>query len=64
MKKILSLIFIFAVFSCSSKPEDSLILPPHFAQMPDLKNPEAQPLESETKEENVERLKELLLQSD
>ncbi len=64
MKKILSLIFILAVFSCSSKPEDPLILPPHFAQMPDLNNPETPPTELEIQEENVENLKELLLKSD
>ena len=63
MKKILSLILLFAVFSCSSKKDDPLIIPPNFAEMPDLNNPEKPPLEP-TNQEDVSRLKELLLKSE
>jgi len=62
MKKILILAVFFALFSCSSKTEDPLIVPPNFADMPDLKNPE-KPIEKSS-EENVARLKELLLKSE
>ena len=41
MKKIICLVFMFAIFSCSGKDsEDPLIMPPKFAEVPDLKNPE------------------------
>lgn len=63
MKKLLCLSFVFLVFSCSfNKKDDPLIVPPNFAEMPDLKNPE-QPTAAQ-KDESVERLKELLLQSE
>jgi len=64
-KKILkvSILFLaFFVFSCASKQDDPLIIPPNFAEMPDPNNPEKTKVEN--KEENVERLKELLLKSD
>lgn len=64
MKKFLSvLILALLTFSCSSKKsDDPLIIPPNFAEMPDQNKPE-QPT-PEQKEENVARLKELLLKSD
>lgn len=64
MKKFLSaLILILFAVSCSSKNnDDPLIIPPNFAEMPDQNKPE-QPT-PEQKEENVTRLKELLLKSD
>ena len=64
MKKFLSvIILIFLTISCSSKKgDDPLIIPPNFAEMPDKNKPE-QPT-PEQKEENVVRLKELLLKSD
>jgi hypothetical protein len=63
MKKIYCLILVLLAISCSSKSEeDPLILPPNFAEMPDLKNPE-QPSKQQ-KEEDIARLKELLLKSD
>lgn len=63
MKKFYCLFLIFFALSCSSKKkEDPLLLPPNFAEMPDLSNPEqANP---EQKEENIARLKELLLKSE
>lgn len=65
MKKISILAFflIFCITSCvSKKNEDPLILPPNFAEMPDLKNPE-KPTAAQ-KDENVQKIKELLLKSD
>jgi hypothetical protein len=65
VKKLLKISFLFLaffVFSCSSTKDDPLIIPPNFAEMPDLNNPEKPSVEN--KEENVARLKELLLKSD
>ena len=62
MKKLITLIAFFILFSCSNKQDDPLIIPPNFAEMPDLNNPE-KPVEK-SNEENVARLKELLLKSE
>jgi hypothetical protein len=63
MKKIILILTFFLVFSCKSKPEKNpLIIPPNFAQMPDLNNIQ-EPSKEET-QENVAKLKELLLKSD
>ena len=63
MKKFITLTLIFLIFSCSKSKEGNLILlPPNFAEMPDVNNPE-KPTVTE-KDENVARLKELLLKSD
>lgn len=65
MKKFYCLILVFLAISCSSKSEeDPLILPPNFAEMPDLKNPEKVVPTKQQKEEDIARLKELLLKSD
>ena len=66
MKKFFYLALTLLVFSCAAKQaEDPLILPPNFAEMPDLNNPETpQKPTAEQKEENVAKLKELLLKSD
>lgn len=61
-KKILILFLAFSIFSCSKTVDDPLILPPVFNEMPDSNNPEKP--STEQTEENVERLKEMLLQSD
>lgn len=61
-KKIVILFLVLSVFSCAKTKDDPLILPPDFAEMPDPNNPE-KPI-AEQSEENVARLKELLLQSD
>lgn len=62
MKKFLYLAFLLIAFACSSKKdEDPLILPPNFAEMPDLENPEKPSVEK--KDEDVARLKDLLLKS-
>jgi len=63
MKKIL-LIIIFAItgFSCNKKPEDPLLLPPNFAEEPDLKNPEN--IKKTTNQEDISKLKDLLLKSE
>jgi hypothetical protein len=66
MKKFFYLALVILAVSCASKKsEDPLILPPNFAEMPDLTKPEkpANPT-PEQQEENVARLKELLLKSD
>lgn len=59
---IVILNLVFLACSCASKKDDPLIVPPNFAEMPDPNNPEKPTAES--KEENVARLKELLLKSD
>jgi hypothetical protein len=62
LKIILTIFLLFGLFSCAKTVDDPLIIPPHYSEMPDPNNPEQPP--AEQKEENVERLKELLLQSD
>ncbi len=63
MKFFLRLLLIFLAFSCSnSEKDDPLILPPNFAEVPDLEKPETK--STETNQEDVARLKELLLQSE
>jgi hypothetical protein len=63
MKKIFCLIAILLISSCiNNAKDDPLIVPPNFAEVPDVKNPE-QP-SNEQKEESVAKLKELLLKSD
>ena len=63
---ILALIVLTALFlltSCSSKtPDDPLIVPPYYTEMPDLTNPE-KPNEQQ-KDADIARLKELLLKSE
>ncbi len=63
MKKIFVLALIFLLGSClTKKVDDPLTIPPNFAEMPDVNNPE-KPTE-EQKDENISRLKDLLLKSD
>ncbi len=63
MKKIFLLTFVLLLSSClSKKVDDPLIVPPNFADMPDVNNPE-KPSE-EQRDESVARLKDLLLKSD
>ncbi len=63
MKKLLVLIIALLASSCfSHKADEPIIVPPNFSEMPDVNHPE-KPSE-EQKNENVERLKELLLKSD
>ncbi len=62
LKKILILLLVFCSFSCSKGKDDPLTLPPGFAEMPDPNNPEKP--SAEEAEENVSRLKDLLLKSD
>lgn len=66
MKKFFYLTLAFLAFSCSSnKAEDPLILPPNYAETPDLTKPETPDKPTpEQKEENISKLKELLLKSD
>lgn len=65
MKKIISLIFLGLVaFSCSSTPEDPLITPPGYGEMPREENISED--QGEIKQENneeLEQLKKLLLQN-
>lgn len=64
--RIIILLIVLGLFSCSSKEDEPIIVPLNFAEIPDLKNPE-KISKSETKkqkEKDVARLKELLLQSD
>ncbi len=63
MKKFYYLILVFLAISCAAKKsEDPLILPPNFAEMPDLNNPE-KPTKQQA-EENISKLKDLLLKGD
>ena len=63
MKKIFCLIAILLASSCiNNAKDDSLIVPPNFAEAPDFNHLE-QP-SNEQKEESVAKLKELLLKSD
>lgn len=63
MKKIIFLSLILASFSCSSnKKDDPLIVPPAFNEVPDPNSPEKP--NPQTQDQNVQRLKELLLKSD
>jgi len=63
MKKIFALALILLLCSClAKKVDDPLIVPPNFAEMPDVNNPEKPTVEE--KDESVARLKELLLKSD
>lgn len=63
MKNFLLLIPLILLLSCADKrKEDPLILPPNFSEMPDLKHPEKP--SKKVKQENVEKLKELLLDSE
>jgi len=65
MKNIFYLILLLMTFSCSLKSnvqEASLIMPPNFSEVPDLNNPEV--ISNQEKQENVDKLKELLLKSD
>lgn len=61
--KIFVVIFLFPAFACSKKTKDDpLILPPNFAEKPDPNNQEKPTPEQQ--QENVARLKELLLKND
>ena len=61
--KFSAIIFLLLAFACSKKTKDDpLILPPNFAEKPDLNNLEKP--NPEQKSENIARLKELLLKSD
>lgn len=63
MKKFFALALILLLCSCfAKKVDDPLIVPPNFAEMPDVNNPEKPTVEE--KDESVARLKELLLKSD
>ncbi len=62
MKNLYSILLVLLLFSCASKPDDPIIIPPNFSEMPDPNNPEK--VNENQKEESVERLKELLLKSD
>jgi hypothetical protein len=62
MKKTLIFLAFLALCSCTKKADDSLIIPPNFAEMPDPKNPEKP--KKEQGEENIAKLKELLLKSE
>lgn len=63
MKKFFVIIIFFTIVSCSHKLDrNPLVIPPNFAEIPDKNNPEQIP--ADKKQEDVARLKELLLKSD
>jgi hypothetical protein len=58
------LIIFFLLTACSGDDDkNSLILPPNFNEMPDPNNPEKETPQKNS-EENIEKLKELLLKSE
>ena len=63
MKKLILVFTLSLLFSCAKKgPEDPLILPPNFVEMPDPNNPE-KPTQQQ-KDADIEKLKDLLLKSE
>ncbi|OFW81336.1 MAG: hypothetical protein A2887_00875 [Alphaproteobacteria bacterium RIFCSPLOWO2_01_FULL_40_26] len=62
MKNLAILVLILCAVSCAKKHTNPLIVPPNFAELPDPNNPE-KPTATQ-QEEDVARLKELLLKSE
>ncbi len=63
MKKAILLLTIFLITSCSNKtPDDPLIVPPNFSEMPDPNNPEK--LNERQQDADIAKLKDLLLKSE
>lgn len=63
MNKYYYLILALLLTSCFSKKNiDPIILPPNFAEMPDLSNPEKPT--AQQKKQSIVKLKELLLESE
>jgi len=61
--KILLIIFVaISLFECSSKKDDSLVIPPDFNDLPDPNNPEKNLPNSNQKD--LEQLKNILLKSE
>ena len=50
-------------FSCASKPEDPMIIPPGFDEIPTEENIKANDNITESKSEELENLKKLLLKN-
>ena len=64
MKKIISLIFLgFIAHSCSSKPEDPMITPPGYSDIPKEEEVKKERKIKESKNEELEQLKKLLLKN-
>ena len=64
MKKTILILVIFLLNSCfgNNKDVNHLVLPPNFTDLPDPANPEK--ISEKQKDEDVERLKDLLLKSE
>ncbi len=64
MKKLISLFLLTLMFSCSSTPEDPLITPPQYNEIPKEEDvaKEQQEIKQDNNEE-LEQLKKLLLQN-
>ena len=63
MKKAILLLAVFLLTSCvNNTPDDPLIVPPHFAEVPDPANPEK--LNEKRKDADIDKLKDLLLKSE
>lgn len=63
MKKIFFILALLISSCTTSKgPEDPLILPPNYAEIPDPKNPEK--IEDKNDPQDIEKLKDLLLKSE
>ncbi len=63
MKSAILLLTIFLITSCGNKtPDDPLIIPPNFSEIPDPNNPEK--LNEQQKDSDIAKLKDLLLKSE
>ncbi len=63
MKKSILFLTIFLLNSCANKtPDDPLIIPPNFAEVPDPANPEK--INEQQKDADIAKLKDLLLKSE
>ncbi len=64
MKKIISLILLgFIAHSCSSRPEDPIITPPGYSDIPKEEDIKKEREIKEDKNEELEQLKKLLLKN-
>lgn len=61
MKKIILIFLLLAISSCAKKPDDPLIIPPNFNEVPDLNNIDKERNQKQEEDIDVEKLKELLL---
>jgi len=59
-KELLVAMILTSTVSCQRQPDNPLIVPPKFSELPDSKNP--QPVKTVDNPQEIQRLKELLLE--